>query len=135
MTLVKKPDYYETEFMTGTSPSPSRLMGTWSIKIVSWQLPLGCRWVVSLAGSIMTLLGWKKIFSHRVPKGCNSILRRPWGLFAVTSDYASKTTVLSYQDWPVVDRLRTTSRPDLMVGRFYWREKFRAWFSLERIES
>lgn len=126
-------------FEQGHAPDPLQLLNP-DGGIGEWRVDM-------LTGPIPSMGGWplhhRKRFvplTQRMIIGCNVILKdRCWGHFDLVPSIFD-TLLLDYNvpgnGWMrhIRDQLRTAPNPNVLIGRFYWRNHPRAWFTLTRLE-
>ena len=101
------------------SPPPigNKLSGTWCIEMATGILPaLKCHrksiWYTGLFNLGHNVIGFN------------------WGEFKVYEKQGY--SVLEYTRWPIKDEIKQVAE-GLLLGKFYWRSKFRGYFWMTRV--
>ena len=142
MTFEKRAAPYVELYSGGAVPTDFQILGLhdvaeWSVTVSCWDLPWWSRWAAaSLSWVLSSVLAWRKQFTLGVSMvlGENVSLVR-WGSFALFRSDPTLALVYYDYDQSIVDYVRLTSDPDVMVGCFYFSGRLRAWFMLRRRRS
>jgi hypothetical protein len=110
-------------------------LSEWSVNITHWLLPAWYRWLfVAASWFMMVALHHRKMFcnwyqseAYSTVTGHNVLGNFSWGYFS------KGKANLNYRDWPIIDSLRMTDNPNLLLGAFYWKRELVAWFELRRM--
>jgi len=140
---MKLKDILKALFIAGSAPQPEAMLGPggsfseWDVTMLTGILPnLGRRWTQH-----------RKQFYNRMNigvSGCNILfgdMRFGWFNLAQSKSEIDNREVL-HIDYAVAengsvtrlisDQIRTTSDPNMMIGRFYFKDRFMGYFALTR---
>lgn len=139
---MKLKDVLKALFIAGSAPQPETLLGPggslseWDVTMLTGILPnLGRRWTkhrkqfTKLAdivggGNILfdnVRFGWFDLEESKSEVDSREVLR-------INYDVPENGTFTR----PISDQIRTTSDPNMMIGRFYYKNRFIGYFALTR---
>lgn len=147
--MTRDPSKLEQIFLHGQRPDPEMLVKGESIdeaiSFAEWKVTMLTGWFPNLSGE------W---FRHRKSfirvgdtySGCNKFFRNTrWGYFDIAPQVTYKGDLKpalllnygveanSFLTKPIYDLVRTTGCPNILIGRFYYKDDFSGYFSLTKL--